>query len=369
MGHLRYLFAFTLCLALSGCGSSAPQSGCTSGCGSTSSEILYGTPAAAMLNTFVTAVINPSTGGFSSVSISTPPILNSASIVAANARFLYIAVGSEIVGYSINQSTGMLTASSWSPFQFPSGRSPQALAVGSAGDFLYAADSAGGIDAYQINASTGALTAVPGSPFGSGILHSLVIDPSGNFVYAVNEGGGDVLAFAVSPTGALAPVAGSPFDLPGGAKSAPLGIVDSGNFLYVTLSSLNQVAGFTVDAAEGTLTPISGSPFATGQNPASLTLSKGFLYAVNEGDGSVSGYSIDPLNGVLTSMAGSPFFKDIGSIVADPSGEYLYLSSSVGIIGCNINPQTGVLTQGTASLSNDGNLLMTIVQLPASEVK
>lgn len=369
MGRLWYLFAFALCLALSSCGSSVTTSGCTSNCGSAGSEILYGAPGDAMLNTFVTAVINPSTGAFSSVSISTPPILDSASMVAANAQFLYIAVASEIVGYSINQSTGALTASTWSPLQFPLGRSPQGLAVAPSGDFLYAADAGGGIDAYQINASTGALTAMPGSPFGAGDLHSVVVDPSGSFVYAVNDTSGNVLAFTIDPNGALAPVPGSPFSLPGGAKSSPMGIVDTGRFVYVTLNSMNQVAGFTVDATTGKLTPISGSPIAAGQSPTNLIFSKGFLYVVNAENGSVSGYSIAASSGALTPMTGSPFFKDIGTMVADPSGEYLYLSSSAGIIKCNINPQTGVPTLESGSVSNNGYLLMTIVQLPSPEAK
>lgn len=365
MDRVRYLFTLVLCLVLGGCGSPATTSSCTSNCGSAGSEILYGAPAGAALNTFVTAVINPSTGGFSFVSISTPPILGSASIAAADTRFLYVAVASEIFGYSINQSTGILTAASWSPFQFSAGRSPQDLAVAPARNVLYAADAGGGIDAYQIDVSTGALTAIPGSPFGSGSLRSLVVDPSGSFVYAVNATSGNVLAFTVAPNGVLVPLPGSPFSLPGGATSVPMGIVDIGSFVYVTLNSSSQVAGFAIDAKTGQLTPISGSPFATGQNPANLALSNDFLYVVNEKNGSVSGYSIDSSTGTLTSMAGSPFFQDIGTLVPDPSGKYLYLSSSVGIVVCSINPQTGVLTAEPGSVSNDGDLLMTIVQLPS----
>jgi hypothetical protein len=43
------------------------------------------------------------------------------------------------------------------------------IAVDPSGNFAYAADSNGGIDVFSINASTGALTAVAGSPFPAGL--------------------------------------------------------------------------------------------------------------------------------------------------------------------------------------------------------
>jgi 6-phosphogluconolactonase len=359
--RLPLLLLLMLCLPLWGCGSHISTGN------TTRTAILYGAPNTAFLNTFVTAAINPDTGGFSSVSISTPPILNSGGIAAFGTQFLYVSepLGSQIYGFSINSASGALTALAGSPFKLPSGRIPEALAATPNNMFLYAADAAGGVDAFQVNATTGALSPLSGSPFGSGDSSSVAVDPSGQFLYASDYSNGQILAFTIGSAGTLTPIPGSPFALPGQGSSTPLGILDTGSFVYAALYSLNEIAGFSINAQTGALTPVPGSPFSSGEEPATFAQSGSFLYAIDDQNGSVSGYNIDASNGSLTAIPGSPFFQDIGTAVADPQGKYLYLGSSVGILGTNIDPSTGALTPGTASLSNDGTLWMTVVLLPA----
>jgi hypothetical protein len=104
----------TLLLELSGCGSSGPVVCNASSGGSCPNpgmgpEILYGFPAAVLLNTSMTATINPNTGGLSSVSIETVPFFGSGVAAAPNAQFLYASAGTQIFGYSIGQTNGTLT--------------------------------------------------------------------------------------------------------------------------------------------------------------------------------------------------------------------------------------------------------------------
>jgi 6-phosphogluconolactonase len=69
--------------------------------------------------------------------------------------------------------------------------------------------------------------------------------------------------FTVSANGALSQIAGSPFALPdftGGLATTP-----DGNFLYTALFISGSVDGERV-GADGTLTPVPGTPFSTGQN-------------------------------------------------------------------------------------------------------
>jgi DNA-binding beta-propeller fold protein YncE len=87
---------------------------------------------------------------------------------------------------------------------------------------------------------------------------------------------------------------------------------------------------------------------------------------VNWTDGSISGYSINASSGALTPAPGSPFGSDGATLAADPSGKYLYVSTSLGIVGWDINSTTGALTPGAATVSNDGSLWLTFVQLPSS---
>jgi 6-phosphogluconolactonase (cycloisomerase 2 family) len=365
---LGFLPLLTLPLALAGQGSGPTPPP------SPYPEILYGVANSALLNYFVAATINPATGAFSSTSVGAVPVLCSGGMVAVNAQFLFISApptdgcappSGQLLGYSLNQTTGAITPIEGSPFSLGNGASPQGLASAPKRRLLYAADT-GRIDAFTVNGATGVPTPLPGSPFASGANPQLVVDPSGKFLYASDDNApGGVLAFTIDAAGALSPIPGSPFAIPGQtiANSRPWGIVDTGAFIYVSLTATNQIAAFSVDSGTGVLTPVLGAPFSAGKDPAVLALANNFLYVVNEQDGSISGYSIGPGTGVLTPVPGSPFTSDSATITADISGKYLYVSKSDGIQGYNIDPTTGALTPGAASLAGiDGSLWLTVVQ-------
>jgi 6-phosphogluconolactonase len=313
------------------------------------------------------------------VSTGSVPFFANSSAVASNGRFLYISnsfingganSGSPIFGYSIKPSNGKLIQLVGSPFFFfPAPISIQGLATTADGRFLHGADASGRIFAFSLDSATGVPTSVPGSPFNSGANSQLAVDPSGKFLYASNDDNlGSVLAYTIGATGALTPVPGSPFAIPvpsfNPTSAEPYGIVDTGSFVYVTLSATNNIAAFSVDSATGTLTPVPGSPFAAGNSPAAFGLSGNFLYAVNSGDGTVSGYGIDPSGGALTPLPGSPFGSGGGTLAIDSTGKYLYLGTFRGIQGYNIDSATGALTLGSARLGEEGVLWLTVVQLP-----
>jgi 6-phosphogluconolactonase len=90
-----------------------------------------------------------------------------------------------------------------------------------------------------------------------------------------------------------------------------------GNFVYTNNDRTpNSVSGFII-ASNGALTPVPGSPFATGgngftggffaTNRITSAIVKNFLYASNTTTNNVSGFSIEPATGVLTLVPGSPF--------------------------------------------------------------
>ncbi len=143
------------------------------------------------------------------------------------------------------------------------------------------------------------------------------------FVYTNNgtiNAPNSVSAFSVGPGGALTPVAGSPF-LTGGnggtGESGPRRIAVTtipGNFLYATNDASNTISGFSIDTVTGALTPVPGSPFATGefsvQNISLAVTPDGqFLYAGNVAfapSNTISAFSIAS-NGALMPIPGSPF--------------------------------------------------------------
>jgi YD repeat-containing protein len=239
------------------------------------------------------------------------------------------------------------------------------------GHFLYVGGAntstgAGVISAYSINPTSGALTAVPGSPFATGPFNQrpkMAVDPSGKFLYSGASAG--VFAFTIDPlTGALSPIPGSPF----AADNTPQSIaVDAkGKFVYVANNGSSTVSAFAINGTSGALTPVPGSPFATGFLPVSLSLSPSstFLYVATSGTSPfpISGYSVDPTTGALTPLAGSPFStgNNLPSwISVDPSGAFLFQAAN-GLI------QTFTIAPGTGALSSIGSTFArSTVSLPA----
>jgi len=89
-----------------------------------------------------------------------------------------------------------------------------------------------------------------------------------------------------------------------------------------------------------------------------------FLYVSNAGDGAASGYSIDALSGVLTPLPGSPFAIPAPSLVADPTGKYLY-GGGAGILAFAINRDGSLTPVSGSPFPAPAPLVLTIVQMPS----
>jgi 6-phosphogluconolactonase len=344
-------------------------------------ELMYGAPADAYLNTFPVMTIDRETGAFSDIfGILGPPFFNcSGGEVAIGSQFLYVSVPrgcqnqpSQIIGYSLDQTTGAATPIPGMPFIMRARATPNGMAAGPNGNVLYVADAQGYVDAFSVNQKTGGLRRLKGSPYSAGTTYELVVDPSGKFLYASDyDVPGGVFAFNINPDGSLTPVPGSPFLVPGptGSDYQPVGIVDTGKYVYIALSNSNQIAGFSVNSTTGALTPLTGSPFATGNGPVFLARTGKYLYTENQLDGTISGFVIDERSGALTPVEGSPFGAVGISLTVDNTGRYLYLSSERGVHGYDIDRETGTLTEGEGAHGNDGSLWLTVVELPAQAKK
>jgi 6-phosphogluconolactonase len=301
-------------------------------------------------------------------------------LTSVSNQFLYASDthNAQIDGFSINQTTGALTALAGSPFSTGTLSIPGDLAAppgslgSSASNFLYAADS-GTVDMFTISAA-GAPTAISGSPFVPEEGFSIVVDPSGNFLYAADaDPPGGIFAFTTNSSGALTAVPDSPFTIPGQTvvDSLPIGIVDTGSFVYAALNQTNQIAAFSIVSGTGALTPVPNSPFAAGTAPTAVVVAGNFLYAINSSEGSVSsdatisGYSINSTNGVLTPLSGSPFAIAGFSLATDYFGQHLYVAGATGIEAFSIDFTSGALTPVSGSpFPAFGATLLTVVQIP-----
>jgi 6-phosphogluconolactonase len=71
-------------------------------------------------------------------------------------------------------------------------------------------------------------------------------------------------------TGALTAITGSPFASP---QPAAVAVDPTGKFVYVANLSAGTVSAFAIAAADSSLTPLTGSPFAAGLQPTAIAIS------------------------------------------------------------------------------------------------
>ena len=230
------------------------------------------------------------------------------------------------------------------------GQNPVALAIDPTGAFLFVANqgtsadvTSGSISAFSIQ-GTG-LTPVAGSPFrtipandvmdtvGTG-PSGVAVAPAGNFLYVANQFTSDVSIFSFDTTGALtlmttcgaSPSCPSPRVLAGSnpsglAFSRAVSSSNRDNYLFVADSGSNQTSVFLAcvavtlncGAATGTLSEISGSPFAAGNGPVAIVVDPAadFVYALDKTSFQVSVYSMSPATGKLSAL--SPAAVSVGA--------------------------------------------------------
>jgi 6-phosphogluconolactonase (cycloisomerase 2 family) len=176
-----------------------------------------------------------------------------------------------------------------------------------------------------------------------------------------------LLANAVGAAGSpgFAPVTGSPFAT-GGVPNA-VAFSPSGGLLAVANENPNGPSGtvsvFSVNSSTGALTPVTGSPFATGgEHPHSLAFSpSGGLLATADAGHAVSVFSVNSSTGALTQVTGSPFVTEEPQTVAvafSPNGRLLATANEYhGTVSTFlVNSSTGALTHVTDEGSGAGTI-------------
>lgn len=194
--------------------------------------------------------INQTTGALTALSpatISIPGGSGYGITVDPTGRFVYVAAGSFIGMFSINQSNGTLTsistAISASAFGY-------GLVCDPSGRFLYFYGTNSTIEMYSINQLTGALTSL-GSPVATGAGTSsytkqLTVDPTGMYLYAVGSSDHSLTTFSINQqSGVITKVGSSMTGLNNGPSSAS--ITPNGRFIVIPLATSNVVSVSSID--------------------------------------------------------------------------------------------------------------------------
>jgi 6-phosphogluconolactonase len=263
-----------------------------------------------------------------------------AEVVTPNDAFLYIAGQASLSLYLIN-ANGSLSAPTAGAVQ--NLVTAASLAVSPDGQWLIALDSlTQQLDVYQINSSTGALSDIGAPTYtlhaGAGTWQpSMVkVSPDGTLIFAALGTGGDVV-FTFDTTTGTAVQSQSLVNVNASTGDYALAIDPKTAYLYIARSGTSGGVGVYTIGSGGVLNSVTGSPFAAGNGTVSVVLdSTGtYVYAANRTDGKISGYTIvpgtTPAALTLTPLAGSPYASgtSVQSLGIDRTGKYL-LAASVG---------------------------------------
>lgn len=152
-----------------------------------------------------------------------------------------------------------------------------------------------------------------------------------DFLYTNN--GPSVFGFSAAANGTLSPIPGSPFITGGEARfGSGIAISPTSNFLYVS-NGVAKIDVFSIDPQTGVIVSISGSPFETGSGQIgglslAITPDGKFLYAANPTTSLIVGFSVN-VNGSLTPLPGFPVqtHSPVG-LKMSPNGDFLFVSEN-----------------------------------------
>jgi 6-phosphogluconolactonase (cycloisomerase 2 family) len=241
--------------------------------------------------------------------------------------------------------------------------------TGSTQYFVYASTDISGNHAlvgFRLDPNSATVTLVQGAgSIAPTAMRGLTVTSDGRYLYGIDSSA-HLNAFQIDPqTGAISAARTAAYMIPNQAENIRSYKVGDREFVYVSLPWLDQIAAFEVNATNGDLTAVPGSPFATVGlasaggicTPFDFTMSQNakFLYASCENQGNdnnegVAGFSVNA-DGSLTALPSSPWAGVSGSqiygIAASPDSKFLYGFGVFGPMDLWTISADGSLTYGT----------------------
>lgn len=279
--------------------------------------------------------------------------------VSRDARFAYVANQFDDTVSAFALGTQALTAVG-APVG-TGGADPTALTLTPDGSRLLVAHRTGGtVSVFDVDRATGALSvAALAQPAGAVIddVTSVAVSRDGRHVYVAGRGplgapasNADTrLGFlTLNADGTLTPIGGSPQTFAGSLGGFGLTITPDGSRLYLTQSQAAVVRAFDLDQNTGIPTAVAGSPFASGAIMEGILTPDGTrLYGVDVFGKSVRGFTLSA-TGVPSAISGSPFGTgtQLQNLAIAPDGRALYtaqLNDPTLLSGFSIGA-TGALT-------------------------
>ncbi len=296
--------------------------------------ISYSTPTAiisAFKVTTATGAVAPAATPSYNVTVPGPfEIVRVFKINGADYLFVSSSIGNRIYSYKIDSTNGGLTAVPGSPLlvSMTYDCQPSDLVMTPDSKYIYASCQHGGdqtmegVVGYSVNQSTGAITALPGSPFMTatqgGAIYSLNLSPDGTKLFGagINTPGGQSTApidvWAIATDGSIAVASGSPHYYTN-IGAVFFGVIDPISASYYVLNPNNGAGAQSL--MKITLNPTTYLPDSTATLVTSPTglwgnmrgTSDGNFMAVTSTAGGLHFYQRTSSTGTLTEMTNSPF--------------------------------------------------------------
>ncbi|MEU2441695.1 beta-propeller fold lactonase family protein [Streptomyces rubradiris] len=284
-------------------------------------------------------------------------------VVAAspNGRFLYTVPNidaGEILVYAVADN-GQLTRVQTTKILIPGNATTMGLSFSPDGRHMYATSGTGFFDKGGIVTTyTVADNGIPsqtGQPVNIGASSGLMmstVSADGRNLYVSDYRQGQIVRLALGSDGTPS----APLErVPTGAGPCFPTISPDGKHFYNVNELGGNVSGFSI-AADGSLTPVSGSPFAAGSTPHSVTITPDnrYMYVPNVLSHTIDGYEVQA-NGALTKLGNSPFPSGADGdsparTFLSPDGKHLYAVD----IASGAAPHTAKLH--TFTIGADGRL-------------
>jgi 6-phosphogluconolactonase len=170
-----------------------------------------------------------------------------------------------------------------------------------------------------------------------------------------------IAAFDRHADGTLTPLSGSPYVAGGSGTGEVVGSQDAlrvtadGRYLLAVAAGSDEISVLEI-AADGTLSPVPGSPFASGGSmPVSIALHDDLVYVANRGNGtdgaSYTGFTLDndgrlhPLPDAAVPISAT---ADVAAVFFNATG--------TNLVGTQVGPDTGPFLIDSFTVGSDGRL-------------
>ena len=308
--------------------------------------------------------LNLGAGAFGAISVAAATGDPSFVAMTPNRRFLY-AVNENagmVVAFSVNPANGVLTFLN----QLSSnGSGPAHVAVDSSGRNVLVANYGGGsvtVFPIQANGQLGAATAHIQHPGASPHAHCTTLDASNHFAFVCDLGLDQIRNYVFNPVaGTLTTNTTLITSVPAGSGPRHMTFEPQYKRAYLICETSSTILGFNYDPTNGvlasfqTVSTLLPGGFTGANTTAEIAVhpSGKFVYGSNRGKNSIAVFTVNPADGTLTPVQQQSTGATPRNFAIDPTGAFCMVAgqASGDVRLYSINPQSGQLTDTGKKLS------------------